>query len=107
MTTAELATLLTAIGAIALGVINARQSAKKSELDALQIIIDAMESENARLRLRVDELEKKNIVYENYISRLIGQLRENGIKPHPMTPEHGEPGDARPAPKTGKSRGWE
>jgi len=43
------------------GFITAKSSAKKSDVDALRGIIEALQNENTRLSKRVDELEAENV----------------------------------------------
>ena len=52
--------LLASAGAVITGIITARSSATKSELESLRQTIDSLTRENARLQSRVQELEKRN-----------------------------------------------
>lgn len=51
---------LAGLGAFVTAISTARQSAKKTELDALRQTIDELQEENKRLRLIVAELQEEN-----------------------------------------------
>ena len=51
---------LAGLGAVVTAISTARQSAKKTELDALRQTIDELQQENKRLRVIVSELQEEN-----------------------------------------------
>lgn len=69
------ADLILAISGVVTGIIGAAiaigtnmQAAKRSDLEALQVTVRALQDENQRLRERVDELEKENDMLRKRLS---------------------------------------
>jgi predicted nuclease with TOPRIM domain len=58
--TAIIIALITGIGGLVTGIITARSAATKAELESLRQTIVGLQDENARLRVRVSELEARN-----------------------------------------------
>jgi len=56
-------------------------TAKKTEVEALKIVIDGVQDENARLQVRIDRLTTVVHRYRDGIQLLLQQLRGRGIEP--------------------------
>ncbi|HLE05660.1 MAG TPA: hypothetical protein VI729_13735 [Anaerolineales bacterium] len=82
------AAIITAIGALITGIIGiviaaltAHSAATKAELESLRKTITLLQTENQRLRERLDDLEEENGVLRDWAERLVRQVRGLGGEP--------------------------
>lgn len=83
MDTAAIAALVTAIGAVILGLYTNHNGARKSELESLRSTIVTLQAENERLRTRVRDLESENTAMRCELDALRDKLATRPRRPRP------------------------
>lgn len=83
MDIAAIAGLVTAVGALVLGLYTQHSSARRAEVDSLRETLTALQAENERLRTRVRDLEAENTAMRCELDAVRDKLAARTRKPRP------------------------